>query len=309
VLCRAFESFKRTVSREISNAFHPHSSGLESSVYDKFIDDLVAQLSEIFSRSPIVVGDDQLLIQKLNAAFDDGAKPIRRLFQESEVRASQGREKKLCELNQLSQSVEELRTSVQGIANATLQEFENERFEAASLRDHEQAKASALERRFRSLRLKRLDLGSRLKHQKIEKESVEQLSKQIDDTRREWEETTSNWTVSTAQRIQKEIELLQSGLGDQAGDGFQQSLEECIALLSAVGDGLRDEMCEMEMAERWAVVRMRSPMRRAPVGRAEDTQPLLQQARENVEAHRRQRELGMKQVTENMKAIGETRRQ
>jgi hypothetical protein len=302
----SFDNFKRTVSREVSNAFRQHSSRPDSSVYEKFIHDLVGQVSEIFGPSPVIVSDDQLILQKLNAEFDDSANAIRLLFQESVARASREREKKVSELNQLSISVNELRTSVMGIANATLHELENERFEVAGLRDQEQARVGALERRSRSLKVKHADLDSRLRHQKIEKESVERLLKQIDDTRREWEEATSESAASAAQRMQKEIELLRSELDHQADEAFERTLEECTALMSAVCDGLRDEMCEMEMTERWAAGRIRSPMRRAPVGRAENTQPLLQQAREKVQAYRRQRELGMKDVTENMKAIGET---
>jgi hypothetical protein len=113
-----------------------------------------------------------------------------------------------------------------------------------------------------------LDLDSRTQHQKIERESVERLLSQIDDTRREW-------AVSTAQRIHKETELLRSEPGRQADGALQRTLKECTALMAAVCNGLRDEMCEMEMTERCAVARTRSPMRTATVGRAENAQPLL----------------------------------
>jgi hypothetical protein len=113
----AFHNFKLTANREISNAFRPHSSDLESSIYDKFPHNLVGPVSEIFSASPIIVSGQEVLLQRINAAFGDA---IRQLFQESDVTASRGREKKLSKLNQLSLLVNELRTSVQGIAHARL---------------------------------------------------------------------------------------------------------------------------------------------------------------------------------------------
>jgi hypothetical protein len=145
-----------------------------------------------------------------------------------------------------------------------------------------------------------------MQHQKIEEESVERLLRQIDDTRRDWEEATNEWTTSTAQRIQKEIDLLQSELSRQTDGAIQQTLEECTEVMAAVCEGLRDEICEMEMTERCTIARTRSPMRMTTVGFTENAQTLLQQAREKIEAHRRQRELSMKDVTENMKAIGQT---
>jgi hypothetical protein len=310
-LDQSFDSFKPTVNREVSAAFRSISAGLEASVYTAFIEGLVGEVSEFFSTpEPLVVSDDPLVIQKLTLTFDEGARPIRRLFQESETKAAQVREKKFTELGQLSLSVNELKTSVKGIADSAIQEFERERFEAANRRDQEQAKARGIERRARSLKLKRADLDSRLQHQKMEKQSVERLLKQIDDARREWEDAANEPSASMAQRVQKDMESLASELSPEATQAFEWALDDCISLMNAVRDGLRSEICELEMAERRAS-RLRPPQRRVtgagPGGVGE--QPILQQAREKIQAHRLQRELGMKEVAENMRLLNDNQRQ
>jgi hypothetical protein len=310
-LDQSFDSFKRTVNWEVSNAFRSTSAGLEVSVYDSLIQSIVSEVSEIFSPPESqVVNEDEVVIQKLTMTFDDAVRPIRRLLQESQTKAAQVREKKLTELGQLSLSVNELKASVQGVADSTLQEFERERCEAANRLDQEQAKARAIERRSRSLKHKRTELDSRLNHHKIEKQSVEQLLKQIDDARREWEEASSESEASSAQRLQKEMESLASELSPEATQEFEGVLDDCMSVMSAVRDGLRNDLSELEMAE-WRASRMGPPQRRVmgTIPDAAAVQHILQQAREKIQAHRLQRELGMKEIEENMRLINDNQRQ
>lgn len=306
---RSFGNFKRIVSRDITNAFRPNAGGFDSSLFDGFVTDLVTEIGQMFeSPQSSESADEATLTRKLNTAFDDNAKPIRRMFQDAEVKAAQQRERRLDDLKQLANSVNELRTSVKGITDATLQELEKERFDSASRRDEEQAKARALERKARSLKLKYSDLESRLSHQKIEKESVERLMKQMDDARREWEESLTDTTNSTTHKLQKEIELLRAELNNDANEAFEKLMDECAALMTSVRDGLSDEICEMEYAERWAVSRMRSPIRRAPMSRFEQSGPpmgILQVAQQKIQANRKQREMNMKEVSDHLRILGD----
>jgi hypothetical protein len=244
----------------------------------------------------------------MNLVFDEGTKPIRWLFHDAETRASQIREKRLNELTRLSSSVNELRSSVKTIADATLQEFEKERFEAAARLDQEQTKARQLERRARALKLKQTDLEATMKHQQLERESVERLMKQIDDARHEWEESCTDPSSAIAQKIQKEIEGLRSELANEGTEEFERLLDDCVAMMNTVKDGLRDEMCQMDMIERWAVTRMRNPTPRAPAGKTEgqSKQHILQAAKERIEACRKRREMTMKEVNDSMRSLNDS---
>ena len=306
---RSFGNFKRMVSRDITNAFRPNAGGFDTSMFDGFVTDLVTEIGQMFEAPQSTESaDEATLTRRLNTAFDDNAKPIRRMFQDAEVKAAQHRERRLDDLKQLANSVNELRTAVKSITDATLQELEKERFDAATRRDEEQSKSRALERKARSLKLKHADLESRLSHQKIEKESVERLMKQMDDARREWEESQADSTNSTSHKLQKEIELLRSELNNEANESFEKLMDECAALMTSVRDGLSDEICEMEFAERWAVSRMRSPIRRAPVSRFEQAgapMGILQVAQQKIQANRKQRELNMREVSDHLRIIGD----
>jgi hypothetical protein len=71
-----------------------------------------------------------------------------------------------------------------------------------------------------------------------------------------------------------------------------------------VKDGLREEVCGMEIAEGWAVARLRSPLRRPPAPRAKgNEQPLVRAAWEKIEANQRRRESAMMDITKNVKDL------
>jgi hypothetical protein len=79
--------------------------------------------------------------------------------------------------------------------------------------------------------------------------------------------------------------------------------DECSAFFATVKDGLREELCGMEIAEGWAVARLRSPLRRTPVPRVGkgSEQPLVRAAREKIEANRKRRESDMMDITKKSK--------
>ena len=210
---------------------------------------------------------ETVLVKKLTQNFEENAKPIRKLFADSEVKKAQNREKRIDELKTLSAAINELRNAVKTISDATLQELERERYDAASRRDEEQAKFRSLERRSRSLKLKRADLDSKLNHQKMEKESMERMMKQMEDARREWEESNNENGNMITQKLQKEIESIRNELNNDESEKLDSLMKECTGLMMNVRDGLRDEIYEMDLAEKWAVSRLRSPIRRNPMPR------------------------------------------
>ncbi|KAK8893691.1 hypothetical protein M9Y10_022118 [Tritrichomonas musculus] len=210
---------------------------------------------------------ESFLTRKLTQSFEENAKPIRKMFADAEVRKAQNREKRIDELKNLNNALNELRTAVKNISDATLQELERERYDAASRRDEEQAKFRSLERRSRSLKLKRADLDSKLNHQKMEKESMERLLKQMDDARHEWEDPSNDSGNTITQKLQKEIENLHNELNNDDTEKLDSLMKECSSLMMVVRDGLRDEIYEMDVAEKWAISRLRSPVRRPPMNR------------------------------------------
>jgi hypothetical protein len=312
VLDRSFGNFKRIVTRDITSAFRANLNTSDPGIYDNFLVQLLSDITNAFIPPGSAVSEESDgIVLRLNSAFDEGAKPVRRILQDAEARASQSREKKVTELKQLANSVGELRSSVKTIMDATLQELEKERFEAATRRDQEQAKSRNIERKSRALKLKSADLDSRLKHQKIEKESIERLTKQMDETRREWEENSADTSNSITAKLQKEAELLRTELSNDTTAEFGQSLDQCVSLMVSVRDALKDEVCEMELTERWAVSRLRSPMRKAPFSKAEPIgkHKLLDAAKERIMAHRKQRELSIREVNESLRVLGENQAQ
>ncbi|OHT15339.1 hypothetical protein TRFO_42576 [Tritrichomonas foetus] len=331
VLDRSLSTFKRSVSREISSAFRPNNNNFDVSMFDSFLTGLLNDVNDLFEiPQSNANSNESSLTRKLSQTFDENAKPIRKLFADAEVRNAQTRDKRVDELKSLSSALSELRSAVKGIADATMQELERERYDAAARRDEEQARARAIERRARSLKLKRSELDSKLSHQKIEKESLERLMKQMEDAKREWEEQPVDSGNTITQKLQKEIDNLRNELSGDATDKVEILMQECASMMSSVRDGLRDEVCEMDVAEKWAVSRLRSPMRRGPVARFDQTsqqmpmnmtmpinmnmnmsmpingmpaqqpsrQPVVQYAQERILEKRKERESNMREVNQ-----------
>ena len=318
-LDRSLNTFKRSVTREISSAFRPNSSSFDVSLFDSFLTGLINDVAGLFEVPQTnIAASETSVTKKLSQTFDEGAKPIRKLFIDAEVKASQVRDRRVDELKSLNNALNDLRNAVKGIADATLQELERERFDAATRRDEEQARAREIERKARTLKLKRADLDSKLSHQKIEKESLERLVKQMEDARREWEETPTDIGNNIAQKIQKEIEALRSELTGDSTNKLDGLMQECASMMANVRDGLRDEVCEMDMAEKWAISRMRSPMRRPPMSRYDpqpqqapmgNRQPLVQYAQDMIVEKRKEREANLRDMSQSYNGFSFTQNQ
>lgn len=278
----AFDSFLTGLINEVTNIFEVPPSILKSEVTFgrglnslQYLSNTSSNADNSTSLSITIDSNgtnssnniESILVKKLTQNFDENAKPIRKMFADAEVRKAQSREKRVDELKNLNVALNELRNAVKTISDATLQELERERYDAAARKDEEQSKFRTLERRARTLKLKRADLDSKLNHQKMEKESMERLLKQMEDSRREWEESTSDSGNSVTQKLQKEIESIRNELNNDESEKLDSLMKECTSLMASVRDGLRDEIYEMDLAEKWAVSRLRSPIRRTPMSR------------------------------------------
>jgi hypothetical protein len=277
---------------------------------DRFVGDLVSDLAALFSADSVAhptIG----LVEQATSAFEEGTKPIRRMLQDAEARATQAHDSRATRLAELATSITGLRAGVKALADDALQEFEKERFDTAARATEEQARARTLERRARSLKLKHADLEAARKHQKVEKESVGRLLKQIDESRRDWGDSCSDPASATVQKLQKEIEILRNDLTNETTDEFEHALDECITVMNDAREALQDEMCQIDVIERWAVARLRSPMRRGSIPTA-DPQPrqsALLAAKDRIEASRKRRELSMRQVNDSMRGLNENQAQ
>jgi hypothetical protein len=311
-LDRSLDNFRRAVNRELTSAFRSNSNGKDMIAVDNFVGELVGDLTALFVQpSGSVAQEEKSLVSKVNSVFEENAKSIRWLFQDAESKSLQIREAQITRLAQMSTSISELRANVKNLADETLQEFEKERFDTTARLDLEQTKARQLERRARTLKLKQADLDATLRHQKLERDSVERLLRQIDESRREWEESYADPSTAVVQKLQKEIELLRSELANETTDEFERSLDQCINVMNGVRENLRDEMCQIDMIERWAMARFRTPVRKGPMGKTDcqPNPPVLLEARERIEALRKQRELSVKQVNHNILGFNENQAQ
>lgn len=347
-LDRSFSSFKRSITREVSSAFRP-SNSFDFSVFDTFLTGLVTEVTNIFEIPPSILSNDanssnlsimnisntsnimftnsmstsallsntpssnieQLLVKKLSQSFDENAKPIRKLLADAEVRNSQNRDKRIDDLKNLHNALNDLRIAVKNLSDSSVQELERERYDAAARRDEQQAKFRGIERRARSLKLKRSELESKLNHLKIEKESVDRLQKQMEEAHHEWEETPADSGNSITLKLQKEIEDLRNELSNDNSDQLDSLMQECYSLMSSVRDGLREEVFEMENLERWAIAKLRSPVRRPPmsrfdqpmmtqstIGRPQPPPPLTQYYQEQLAEKRKEREANIRDVSQ-----------
>jgi hypothetical protein len=230
------------------------------------------------------------------------------LLQTAQSKAAHARDERLLELVELSKSVADLVMSVYSISEMAMREMESERAEAANWRDQVQMNSQGINRMARALKLKQADLDSKFKHQKAERESVQRLLKQIDEARREWEASTDGSSM-TNQQLQKELELLRGDLAAGTAEDLGFSIDECAALMNSVGEALREEVCALDMAGRFANTRLRNPGTRPAPTRVE-AQPihgLLQAARDRIQSHRRERERSVKEVKWSLETLNENR--
>lgn len=277
-LDRSLSNLKRAVGRDIGSVLRTTRGIFDVSVFDAFSTDLVNELAKVFEPPEQATGASEAPVaRRLTSAFEEGAKPVRRLMQESEARVAQVRDRRIDELKQLAAVVNELRASAKGLADATFEELERERLDAVSRRDEEQTRARSLDRLARTLRLKHTDLESRSNHQKMEKQSVERLLKQIDEARGEWEESRTGASSGTGQRLQKEIKSLRTELSGDANETLELLIDECASLMASVRNDLHDEICQMDAMERWQYrqrqgesAQVPSPYRTPPRGRLTD---------------------------------------
>jgi hypothetical protein len=225
------------------------------------------------------------------------------MLSEHSLKRKQQRDDQISRLTALSGELIEFRAAVKHFTDAALAELEREQFDAVVAHDQEERKLRTSEQRLRALQAKRSDVAARQQHQKTELESIGHLMSELDDSRTDFAESKREAQGRVEDEIGKEIELLRAELNRGVDTEIRKIVAECGELFNNVRDGLRDELYEMEIAERWAVSRLRSPVRKPPVLRVAE-QPLIRAARERARENRKQREMAMVDIQDNLNAMG-----
>jgi hypothetical protein len=280
---------------------------LDTSACGRVTEQLLADMSGVF-QVPDSIVTSEALVRRIGLLFDDETRYVRRMLSEHSVEVKQQREDRISGLTAFSADLLEFRSALKQFTDSALAELEREQFDAAATRDQEERKLRASEQRLRALQTKRDDVAGRRQHQQAELESIGQLVRELEESRADYADRKAEALRRVEDDIGKEIELLRVELNRGSDTEARKVVAECGELFNSVRDGLRDELCEMEMVERWAVSRLRSPIRKPPAPRVSPRtgeQPLIRAAQERMRENRKQREMAMVDIQDNLRALGQ----
>jgi hypothetical protein len=160
----------------------------------------------------------------------------------------------------MQRELDSLRSMFKSNTDAVLRELERERLGTASFHEAEHCRARDLEARLRALKLTQVELDARAAHQRLEAENLDRLAKQQVQKRQEWEDETAMDEFGEGdglrQRILEEIAALRRDAHRDAYADLGRVVDEGLRTLKQEGDALREELAELEAANRWAVARI-----------------------------------------------------
>jgi hypothetical protein len=264
-LDRSFLNLKRAVAREIKTLLRASAPALDLGTCDRFRDRLLSELeSAVDVTGPPPINDDRAVVERVASIVDETILPVRRELRDFGAKERQLRERRLADLRAFASSVTEFRASLKSVCDLTLQELEKQRCDDSAAREREAARVRANEARLFSLTTKQSELEQRMRKQREEFEAIEKAARQIEEGRSDLARAPIDGEYDRV--IQREMEALIAEMrrGDPELDSV---LADCSTQIGQVKDGILDEVLEMDAAERWAVSRLRSPIRRTPASR------------------------------------------
>lgn len=304
---RSLNNFKRLFSSEFSAIMRQPISNMNFDV-DDFSETLSSEVGSIIE-SPYSTIDinTQGVSKKVSLAIEEHTKPVTSLLAEAEARNSVAIDHHISELQQLQNELDSLRTVFKTNSDGILKELEKEKHNASSIRDAEQVRLREMEQRMRTLKLKQVELEARSNHQSIERDSLERSSKQFEQKKREWEEETLPMMYDEGgtlrQRILQELNDLKQEITSESFDDLNQSVDESLKILKEEGDNMRNELMELEMANRWAIARAKEVRTRTPQASSPSAlktprrnKSVANEAQERLMQLRRQREATMRDM-------------
>lgn len=305
-LDRTIANFKRIFSSEFSSIIRTQNLQQSNAFdFDDFTDKLSTEIAQIIE-APIPPADidSQNISRKVSTAIDENTKHVTTILSEAEMRNSQSAEHHIKELKQLQEELDHLRTSFKSSSDTIIRELERERQNSAAIREGENNRARELEQRLRALKLRQIELDTRYKNQALEKDSFERSAKAFEQKRREWEEETLpklyDDNSSVRRRIIDELSAFRTEVSTESFDELSMVINEGLKIIKDEGESLRNELMELEMANRWIMSRQAPPppQKRSPKRMKKSS--VLDQTQEKLSKIRRQRAESMRDLSDQL---------
>lgn len=307
-LDRSIANFKRIFSSEFSSIIRSQNLQQQQNGFDfdDFTDKLANEISQIIE-APIQPTDIdvQNITRKVSTAIDENTKHVTNILSEAEVRNSQSADHHIQELKQLQEELDHLRTSFKQSSDTIIRELERERQNSAAIREAENNRSRELEQRLRNLKLRQIELDTRFKNQALEKDSFDRTQKSFEQKRRDWEEETLpklyDDNSSVRRRIIDELSAFRTEVSTESFDELSMVINEGLKVIKDEGENLRNELMELEMANRWVMSRQApppQPQKRSPKRLKKSS--VLDQTQEKLSKIRRQRVESMKDLSDQL---------
>lgn len=254
-LDRSISNFKRMFTNEFNQIFRQQSNNVTFDV-DEFSDKLASEIASIIE-CPVTPADinSQNIARKVQVAIDEHTKPVTGILIEAEQRNSVAAEHHISELKQLQEELDSLRTVYRTSAEQIYRELERERQNSAAIRDNELSHSREIEQKLRTLKLRQIELETRAKNQAVEEESLERSLKMFEQKRREWEDerlpNLYDEGGAIRRRIIDELSALRAEISQESFDELSQTINEGLRIIKEEGDSLRNELMDLELANRW----------------------------------------------------------
>ena len=198
-----------------------------------------------------------------------------------------------------------MRTSFKQSSDTIIRELERERQNSAAIREAENNRSRELEQRLRNLKLRQIELDTRFKNQALEKDSFDRTQKSFEQKRRDWEEETLpklyDDNSSVRRRIIDELSAFRTEVSTESFDELSMVINEGLKVIKDEGENLRNELMELEMANRWVMSRQApppQPQKRSPKRLKKSS--VLDQTQEKLSKIRRQRVESMKDLSDQL---------
>ena len=305
-LDRSMSNFKRMFTSEFSSIIRQQPTNSQAFEVDDFADKLSSEIAAVIE-APIPPMDinSQQITRRIASSIDEQTKPVTSVLAEAEARNTASAEHHISELKQLQEELESLRTAFKTNSDNIIRELERERQNSAAIRDSELSHARDIEQKLRSLKLREVELDTRSKNQAVEKDSIERSLKQFEQKKREWEDETlpKMYDEGSAirRRILDEISSLRNDISQESFDDLSAVINDGLKVIKDEGENLRNELIDLEMANRWVMSRARDVVpKKSPSSKRLRKSTVLDQTQEKLNRIRRQRQETMKDFSDQL---------
>lgn len=308
-LDRSISNFRRMFTSEFSAIVRQQPVSVPAFEVDEFADRLSSEIAAIIE-APLPQMDLNApgLARKVGAAIDEHTKPVTNVLAEAETRNATAAEQHIAELRKLQEELESLRSVFKGATDGILRELERERQNSALIRDSEASRAREAEQRLRSLKLSEIGLETRQKNLDVEKEGLERSMRVFEQKRREWEEETLPRMYDEAgtlrRRIMDELATVRAEINQDNFDELSNTINEGLSVIKSEGEGLRNELIELERANRRMMAFTRDQalaVRKSASPRRSRKPSVLDQTQEKLSRIKRSREESLKDLSEQFR--------